>query len=115
CAGFATYPIKQAAEQLRKPMPLLRSFGVANIANDAKGNHHFLGLPSAADRKKITAGSLFLERGGPTGYLHCGIVVSKNGDTMQTIEGNSNEGGSNNGYEALSRTRWFKNMDFALV
>jgi Putative peptidoglycan binding domain len=115
CAGFATYPIKRAAEQLGKPMPVLRSFGVANIANHAKSNHHFLGLPSSADRKRITPGSLFLERGGPNGYLHCGIVVSQDTDTMHTIEGNSNEGGSSNGYEALSRTRWFKNMDFAVV
>ena len=115
CAGFATYPIKQAAETLGKAIPVLRSFGVANIANHAKSHERFLGLPNTANRKKIKAGSLFLERGGPNSYMHTGIVVSHDGETMKTIEGNSNEGGSNNGYEALSRTRWFKSMDFALV
>lgn len=115
CAGFATFPIKQAAEQLHKDMPVLRSFGVANIANDAKAKHHFLAMPGAGERKKIKPGSLFLERGGPTGFLHCGIVTGVNGDTMATIEGNSNEGGSSNGFEALARTRGFKAMDFALV
>ena len=115
CAGFATYPIMQAAEALGKPMPVLRDFGVANIAHRAQEVGNFLGLPSGSQRGKITAGSLFLERGGPNGYLHCGIVGSHDANTMSTFEGNSNEGGSSNGYEALARTRWFKNMDFALV
>ncbi len=47
--------------------------------------------------------------------MHCGIVKSHDNTTMDTYEGNSNQGGSNNGYEALARTRWFKNMDFALI
>jgi Putative peptidoglycan binding domain/CHAP domain len=115
CAGFATYPIKQAAKELHKSMPVLRSFGVANIANDAKARHHFLALPDASERRRIKPGSLFLEHGGPTGYLHTGIVVGVNGDTMNTIEGNTNDDGSNNGFEAIARTRGFNHMDFALV
>jgi hypothetical protein len=115
CAGFATFPIKQAATTLGVPMPVLRSFGVANIANDAKAKHHFLAQPAPGDRRKIKPGSLFLERGGPTGYLHCGIVVSVDGDTMNTIEGNTNDDGSANGFEAVARTRGFRGMDFALV
>ena len=70
---------------------------------------------AAPERARIKPGSLFLERGGPNGYLHCGIVKSHDNTTMDTYEGNSNQGGSNNGYEALARTRWFKNMDFALI
>jgi hypothetical protein len=115
CAGFATYPIKQAAETLRVPMPVLRSFGVANIASDAKVKKHFLGMPDPAKRRMIKPGSLFLEEGGPMGYLHCGIVVGVSNDTMSTVEGNSNHDGSANGFEALTRTRGFKRMDFALV
>jgi Putative peptidoglycan binding domain len=115
CAGFATFPIKQAAATLGIPMPVLRSFGVANIANHAKETHHFLGQPSVADRRRIKPGSLFLERGGPNGYMHCGIVVSVDGDTMNTLEGNTNDDGSSNGLEAIARTRGFGNMDFALV
>jgi hypothetical protein len=34
---------------------------------------------------------------------------------MHTFEGNSNDNGTSNGYEALARTRSFKNADFALV
>ena len=115
CAGFATYPIKQAATELHKSMPVLRSFGVANIANDAKAKHHFLALPNATERRRIKPGSLFLERGGPTGYLHTGIVASVNGDTMNTVEGNTNDDGTNNGFEAIARVRGFNHMDFALV
>jgi hypothetical protein len=115
CAGFAAYPIRQAAETLGKAMPVLRNFGVANIAHHAQQVGDFLLVPSSAARAKIKPGSLFLERGGPTGYLHCGIVRSHDGTTMETYAGNSNMGGSNNGYEALARTRGFTNMDFALV
>jgi Putative peptidoglycan binding domain len=115
CAGFATYPVKQASDGLHKPMPVLRSFGVANIANEAKVRHDFLPLPAPAERRRIKAGSLFLERGGPNGYLHCGIVTGVNGDTMTTIEGNTNDDGTNNGFEAIARTRGFNHMDFALV
>jgi peptidoglycan hydrolase-like protein with peptidoglycan-binding domain len=115
CAGFATFPHKQAAAALGVRMPVLRSFGVANIARDAKARHRFLGLPAASDRRKIKPGSLFLERGGPTGYQHCGVVVSMAGDTMTTIEGNTNDDGSSNGFEAVARTRGFAGMDFALV
>jgi Putative peptidoglycan binding domain len=116
CAGFATYPIKQAATELHKSMPVLRSFGVANIADDAKAKHHFLELPGPGERKRIKPGSLFLERGKPPKrYQHCGIVIRVNGDTMATVEGNTNDDGSNNGFEAIARTRGFKDMDFALV
>jgi hypothetical protein len=116
CAGFATYPIKQAATELHKSMPVLRDFLVANIAHDAKGRHHFLGLPNASERRRIKPGSLFLERGArPSKYVHCGIVAAVNGDTMNTIEGNTNDDGSSNGFEAIARTRGFNDMDFALV
>jgi hypothetical protein len=115
CAGFATYPIKQAAEQLHRDLPVLRDFAVLNIANDAKVKHHFLALPGPAERKRIKPGSLFLERGTDKPFQHCGIVTAVNGDTMATIEGNTNDDGSSNGFEAIARTRNFNQMDFALV
>jgi hypothetical protein len=115
CAGFATYPAKQATDQLKKPMPVLRSFGVREIANDAKKRHHFLAVPGPAERRKIKPGSLFLLPGGDTGFQHCGIVTAVNAATMATIEGNTNDGGSNDGFEAIARTRGFNGMDFALV
>lgn len=96
-------------------MPVLRSFGVANIANAARNSHKFLNNPTGSDRKKIKPGSLFLEEGGPNGYMHCGIVVSVAGETMSTLEGNTNDDGSSNGVEAIARTRSFRHMDFAVV
>jgi hypothetical protein len=114
CAGFATYPISQAAQTLERPMPVLRNFGVANIANAAKTNRNFVRHP-ATNLAAIKPGSLFLEPGGPNGYLHTGLVVGHNGDSMSTLEGNSNNNGSSNGFEALARTRSVRNMDFALV
>jgi len=117
CAGFATFCIRQASQTLNQKMPVLRTFGVRQIADAAKAARTFLGRPAtAAQRKKIHAGSLFLEEGGETGYLHTGMVVNVAGQVFHTIEGNSNPGGSNNGFEVIARTRAFgPAYDFALV
>jgi hypothetical protein len=117
CAGFATFCVRQASQTLNQRMPVVRSFGVRQIADAARAAHTFLSRPaSPSQRKKIGAGSLFLEEGGPTGYLHTGMVVNVAGQVFHTIEGNSNPGGSNNGFEVIARTRSFgPAYDFALV
>ena len=93
------------------------SFGVRQIADAAKAARTFLGRPTTvAQRKRIHPGALFLEEGGRTGYLHTGMVVNVAGSVFHTIEGNSNPGGSNNGFEVIARTRAFgPAYDFALV
>lgn len=39
------------------------------------------------------------------GQGHTGIIVEVNGDTLTTIEGNTNDDGSREGYEVAQRTR----------
>ena len=45
-------------------------------------------------------------------YRHTGIIASAGPDTLQTIEGNTNDDGSAEGYEVCARTRGYTNMDF---
>jgi hypothetical protein len=63
----------------------------------------------------IPAGSMFFVRGhGGVPYSHVGIVTQDKGDTFLTIEGNTNDEGSANGYEVCQRERATKSCDFGL-
>jgi lysozyme family protein/peptidoglycan hydrolase-like protein with peptidoglycan-binding domain len=117
CAGFATFCIKQACETLGVPLPLERTLACDTMATSC--GHRFVQGPGAGSAQ-ITPGSMFVQRA--TGserqryrYRHTGIVVSAGPDTMQTIEGNTNDDGSAEGYEVCARTRGYRNMDFIVL
>ena len=117
CAGFATFCVKQACETLGVPLPLERTLSCDTMATSS-GHRFFQG--TGAGSAKITPGSMFVQRA--TGaerrkyrYRHTGIVVSAGPDTMQTIEGNTNDDGSAEGYEVCARTRGYGNMDFIVL
>ena len=117
CAGFATFCVKQACETLGVPLPLERTLGCDVMATSC--GHRFLRGTGAASAK-VTPGSIFVQRA--TGaererytYRHTGSVVSAGAETMQTIEGNTNDEGSAEGYEVCARTRGYTNMDFIVL
>lgn len=109
CAGFATYVLSQAAGVLCVPSPIARSYSCDVLAQEASKAGL---LHKWDDPNPVTPlpGWLFLVRDKtrPGFYLHIGIVRSVNGDTLQSIEGNSNTDGSSNGYEVCSITRGLK-------
>ena len=118
CAAFATYMLKQAAETLAVGMAIPCTAACDVMA--AKAGPRFLSAPGPAARAKIRPGSFFVQRA--TGserrlykYRHTGIVVEAHGDFMRTIEGNTNDEGSAEGYEVCARTRGYTNMDFVLM
>ena len=45
-------------------------------------------------------------------WIHTGIVTRVDTETFGTIEGNTDHDGSNNGYEATTRTRSWGRKDF---
>jgi lysozyme family protein/peptidoglycan hydrolase-like protein with peptidoglycan-binding domain len=117
CAGFATFCVKQACESLGVPLPLERTLGCDVMATSC--GHRFV-QGSGATSAKVTPGSIFVQLA--TGderrkykYRHTGIVVAAGPDTMQTIEGNTNDDGSAEGYEVCARTRGYGNMDFIVL
>ena len=55
--------------------------------------------------------ALFLIRRTATDWIHTGIVVSANAEIIETIEGNTNDDGHRDGYEACHRIRGYKNKD----
>lgn len=119
CAGFATFVQRQAARQLGAPVPVARTFSCDELSQRAKGARRFVeGCP---DYRAITPGSLFLVRKTPGDWCHVGIVTSAERDAFHTIEGNTNDDGSRDGYEVCERVRAYRSRagaadkDFVLV
>ena len=110
CAGFTCFCLKQACDTLREALPITPSFSCDELAASAKAKSRFVGRDNAGP------GSFFLVRNTPTDWTHTGIVVSANGETFKTIEGNTNDDGSREGFEVCARTRGFSNkMDFIRI
>lgn len=108
CAGFATYCIHQAAASLGVNAPLPFAYSVPRLVRIAKSKKRFIAEPSAAQRAKITPGSLFVVRGGPHGWRHVGIVNTIEDEIFTSIEGNSNDDLQTNSYEVCRRIRSFE-------
>ena len=115
CAGFVSFILKQACETLDVSLPLKTSFSCDILASGAKGKGIFLRGSKIGDRKKIKPGSFFLERRTSTDWTHTGIVVNAEDAVFLTVEGNTNDEGSREGYEVCSRIRGYNNKDFVLI
>ena len=70
------------------------SFGTAGLLG--------LGLRAAPGEKRFK-------------YAHTGIVVQAGPDTFKTIEGNTNDDGSAEGYEVCARVRGYTGIDFIVT
>ena len=115
CAGFACYGLRQACETLGEAMPIEPSFSCDSLAAFARQRGRLLDGTNLSDRARITPGSLFLIRRTSTDWVHTGIVIAAEAEFFRTIEGNTNDNGSREGYEVCMRTRSYKAMDFVLV
>jgi hypothetical protein len=59
--------------------------------------------------------AIFLVRHSPGDWCHTGFAVRGEGGTFATIEGNTNDDGSSNGFEVCGRSRSVKEKDFILL
>ena len=57
-------------------------------------------------------GSVMLIRRAPRDWSHTGIVTGGDQNHVQTIEGNTNNEGSREGYEVAQRFRSYDSLDF---
>lgn len=119
CAGFACQVVRQAARYAGISTPIPFRVACDEIVDDALADGRFLAGDELVGRSQplagIPRGSLFVERGETGGWSHVGIVISAAGPVMETIEGNTNDGGSNEGVEVCRRIRGLENMDFVLL
>lgn len=111
CAAFATFVIRQASATLGVPMPIKRSLSCDLVASDAIARGT-LGTGAAAAK----AGGAFLLRRVAHDWVHMGLVIEVGADYFVSIEGNTNDEGSANGYEVCRRVRAFgPNIDFVAI
>lgn len=106
CAGFVTTLIKQAAASLDMSPPIVGSFGCDELAVQGRKINRLYG-------SQPRTGDIFLVRRTATDWVHTGIVTRVIGEgAVETIEGNTNPGGSANGYGAMRRQRGTRSLDF---
>jgi hypothetical protein len=114
CAGFVTFVMKQAADILGVKTPIKGSVSCDDLAAQGKAANRFLAA-GAGTPAKVTPGALFLVRSKPGDWTHTGIVTKAEAELFQTIEGNTNDDGSRNGFEVCARRRGYDAKDFVLL
>lgn len=116
CAGFVSYILQQACGSLGLPTPLKYTYSCYLMARDAQEKLIFLaGKKLDTIPRKQLDGSIFLVQKGSDQWSHTGIVLRAEQDYFYTIEGNTNDSGSPEGYEVCQRTRGYQGKDFILL
>jgi hypothetical protein len=115
CAGFATFVLRQAAKTLGVKSPHPYAFGCDYLAGVAQGNGRLLRPKNAAELKTVKPGDLFLVRKGANHWAHIGVVEAIEDAVIVTIEGNTNDSGSAEGYEVCRRRRAIADKDYLVV
>lgn len=115
CAGFVSFILKQACQSLQKPLPIKTSVSCDSLAASAKENGIFLPENKLTVKSQLKPGAIFLNRRTSTNWIHTGIVIGVENEIFHTIEGNTNDEGSAEGYEVCQRVRGYKSRDFILI
>ena len=113
CAGFNTFIVKQAAKLCAIPTALPRTYSCDILGMWAKNNGKFISGTSG-NLSAVKPGHLFLVRKSQHDWQHTGIVIEMTPEYCVTIEGNTNDEGSREGYEVCKRSRGFKTLDFVV-
>jgi len=111
CAGFDTFVVKQASSLSGLPTSLPRTYSCDVLGMWAKNNGKLVGGDSG-NLTSVKPGHLFLLKKSPNDWQHTGIVVEMKPECCVTIEGNTNDEGSREGYEVCQRIRAFGSLDF---
>ncbi len=114
CAGFVGFVFDQASESLQVDKPIEGSFSCDSVS--AQGSAAGLFVAEAdVDPGSITPGSIFLVRKSATDWTHVGLVTQAFAESFDTIEGNTNDDGSVNGFEVCARSRGYAGKDFIVT
>lgn len=110
CAGFVTYVVRAAAAAHGQPTPLERTFSCDVLGAEAKKESRFVKRKAPAS---APPGSIFLvpHKSNQNDWIHTGIITGGNGTVFNTIEGNTNDSGSREGFEVCARFRSCANVD----
>jgi len=119
CLGFVQTIVDQAAftlkndESVKNYMPF--SYGCDDIGNHGLKSGQLIRNKDLKDGKisLVKPGDVFLNVKTEHDWTHTGIITKIDGDWIETIEGNTNDEGSREGYEVCARKRNYiaKNID----
>ncbi len=113
CAGFVSFVTSQAAAAFDAKLEVPYTVSCDVIAVEGKHRDRFVPERKMVGRTaEFHGGSIFLNRRTATDWVHTGIVVRFAKDMIETIEGNTNDDGSREGFEVVRRFRGYKKKDF---
>jgi hypothetical protein len=104
CAAFVYFCSQQAAQELGRPNPMIKTAGVLEHWSEAGTRRIPRVLPREASETPtlVKPGQIFLlSTGGSHG--HMGLIAQVEGGKLTTIEGNTNDGGSREGVGVFRR------------
>ncbi|TZG23966.1 CHAP domain-containing protein [Sphingomonas montanisoli] len=105
CMGFVTFVVRQAALAMAMKVPehLERTYSCDVVGGRARKFGKLVLGPSPI----VKPGDIFLvpAKGRANDWVHTGIIIEVNGQTFTTIEGNTNDEGSREGFEVCKRIR----------
>lgn len=102
CVCFLYWVFEQAAKLKSKDNPLPKTAGVIALWNQARHTEAQVVRISDVTGQTVKPGMIFaLDLGGGKG--HAGLVIDVRGDHIITIEGNTNPGGSSDGFGVFRR------------
>ncbi|MEA2951071.1 MAG: hypothetical protein QOJ96_591 [Alphaproteobacteria bacterium] len=102
CVCFLYWVFDQAAKIKGKENPLPKTAGVIALWNLGRHTEADVVRKSEATAQTVKPGMIFhLDLGGGKG--HAGLVIEVRGDHVITIEGNTNPGGSSDGFGVFRR------------
>lgn len=113
CAGFVSFVTGQAASTFDARLEIPYTVSCDVIAVEGKHRNRFVPERQIQLVKaELGGGSIFLNRRTSTDWVHTGIVVRFGDNMIETIEGNTNDDGSREGFEVVRRFRGYKKKDF---
>jgi hypothetical protein len=116
CAAFVTFALGQACHATASPMPIRGSPSCDSLAAQARAAGRFVSGASVESGKTRWSAlgrcQVFLVRRTPTDWVHTGFSFDGAGQSFSTIEGNTNDEGSANGFEVCRRSRGVQKKDF---
>ena len=104
CQAFVYWCYHQAAKQLLKTNPVVKTASVHSCWNNTTADKKISKTTALSQPSLLQPGYQFILSFG-TNAGHTGIIESLEGNTIHTIEGNSNTDGSCEGYEVVRHKR----------
>jgi len=114
CMGFVTSVLAQAAAALGGKLSghLIRTYSCDVMGGRARDADKLVRGTSS----EAAPGCVFLVPGARKGdWIHTGIIIDLDAETFSTIEGNTNDAGSREGFKVCSRIRHRDRLDVVLI